>query len=181
MDAARLALLRRRVLWLAYAVGSVLIALSLLGELAVLRSGRPVRAAALSPAVGGLLMIVIATVKSRRERREVSLRRLVRRTMLVVVLAVVMQIPASAITAKAISRILVQAGFQHVQIGLLAPLLVSMLCVHVAAALVVPWSLRESAVPVLVIVALALLVAPTAPDPWPATLGGTLPLALWGL
>jgi serine phosphatase RsbU (regulator of sigma subunit) len=181
IDAARLDLLRRRVVWFAASVGVVLIGLSLLSLLAVRGAGWRLRAPVLSPGVGGVVLIIVACTKLRARRGTMTLRQLVRRPMVIVIVMVVTQISASKITADAISQMMRQAGFQHVQIGALVPLLVSMFCVHLTASLILPWSLRESATPVGVIVAIALLASPLAPDPWPARLGGLLALALMGV
>ncbi|CAN5520505.1 hypothetical protein BH09PLA1_BH09PLA1_35520 [soil metagenome] len=179
-DAARLELIRRRVLWFAYAVAMVLIAISLLSFVVVRGVRRPHLAIVLAPAFGGAMMIAMATLKLRRKRRDMSLRSLVRRTSLFVVLSIVMQIPSARVTADAITQTLIQAGFHHVQIGPLMPLLVSLLCVHLVASLILPWSLFESARPIALIALIALLMTPFAPDSWPARLGGVLALVIVG-
>src|SRR6185295_224237 len=160
----------RRVLWFAYAVAVVLIAISLLSIAVVGGINTPHRAIVLAPGVGGVVMIVMATLKLRRRRRNMSLHELVRRTSLFVVLAIVMQIPAAKATAEAITQTMRQAGLQHAHIGALMPLMVSLLCLHVIASLILPWSLFEAARPIGIIALIALLATPLAPDPWPARL-----------
>ncbi|MBC8108944.1 MAG: hypothetical protein H7Z14_20330 [Anaerolineae bacterium] len=170
-DGARLELIRRRVMWFAYTLGVVLIAMSLIAQLVVHAARNATRLIALAPAAGGIALMCAATFKLRRRRYGMSLQTLIRRTSALVVVAVVMQIPATKVVSDAREEILHRAGAQHVQIGALMPLLVSMLFIHVAAALILPWSLWESARPILAIVAIAVLFIPFAPDPWPARFG----------
>jgi serine phosphatase RsbU (regulator of sigma subunit) len=181
-DTARLELIRRRVLVYAYAVGCVLIAISLLSVLVVREGGnRPHTGIALAPAAGGVMMIIMATIRIRRRRRDMTLQAIVRRSSLFIVLAVIMQIPSSKVTADAIAQIMMNAGLQRVSIGALMPLLVSMFAVHLTASLILPYSLWESARPVLLILLIALVASPFAPDPWPARFGGMLALLIVGL
>lgn len=181
MDAYRLELLRRRIVVMAVTIGVILIGVSILSMLIVRASERPTRAGTLSPGIGGVVLILAALFKMRFRVRSIPLRELLFRSTLIVVVTVMMQIPSSAITARAIEQALRNAGFIHVQIGSLVPLLISMLCVHLAASVIVPWSLWESARPVIVILLAGVCVSPWSPDPLGATLGGLLVVALMGV
>src|SRR4051794_28239555 len=163
-----------------FVVATLLILLSLLSELALKGARRPVRVSALSPGMGGLMMLVVATRKLRRDRSHLSLRNLVFRSTAMVVTTVVIMIPASQATAVAFAQMMRNAGLQHVQIGAFVPLLFALLAIHLAASLIMPWSLWESARPVLIIVGIALIAAFWAPDSWPARLGGLLALLIMG-
>jgi len=177
-DVVRLELLRRRVLVFGVTLGILLILLTLLGQLALHEARGAHRAMALSPGVGGAVMIVIVLTKLRRRRRTMSLHDLVKRTTILVIVSIVMQIPAAQIIAQALVVLLTRAGLKDVHIGGLAPLLVSMLCVHLAASLILPWSLLESIRPVVVIVFIAAIYPSRAHDPLQARLGGALGLAM---
>lgn len=181
MDSYRLELLRRRIVVMAVTIGVILIGVSVLSMLIVRASERPTRAGTLSPGIGGVVLILAALLKMRFRVRSIPLRELLLRSTLMVVLTVMMQIPSSAITARAIEQALRNAGFVHVQIGSLVPLLISMLCVHLAASIIVPWSLWESARPVIIIVIAGLCASPWSPDPLGATFGGLVIVALMGV
>src|SRR6185503_2107575 len=126
-DVVRLELLRRRVLVFGVTLGVLLILLTLLGQLALHNAERPLRAMALSPGVGGAVMIVVVLTKLRRRRRTMSLRELVKRTTILVIVSIVMQIPAAQIIAQALVVLLTRAGLKVDNISGLSPLLVSML------------------------------------------------------
>ena len=49
----------------------------------------------------------------------------------------------SRVMRQIVVRTMRQAGFQHVQIGALMPLLVSLLCVHLVASLIGPAAAEE--------------------------------------
>ena len=167
-------------MWFTYMLGIVLIAMSVVAQLVVRTSGSR-RMIGVAPALGGVAMMVAATFKLRRRRHAMSMQTLIRRTTALVVVAVVMQIPAAKVVSDALEEILRRAGLERVQIGALVPLLVSMLFIHLAASLILPWSLWESARPVLVILLVALLLIPFAPDSWPERFGGLFALAIVGL
>lgn len=180
IDSYRLDLLRRRIVVMAVAIGVVLICIAALNALIVQASSGPRRMMTLSPGIAGAVMIVMALVVMRRRARRLTLGNLLRRSTVIVVTTVLMQIPSSAITAKAISKLMQDAGLERAQIGSLVPLLASMLAVHLVAAIIVPWSLWESARPVLVIVLVSLFASPFSPDPAGATAGGIVAIALMG-
>jgi serine phosphatase RsbU (regulator of sigma subunit) len=166
---------------MAVAIGVVLITVSLVSYAIIQVSNRPRRLMTLSPAMCGTILIFVALVKMRRRAKQFSLRNLLLRSNLLVVMTVLMQIPSSAITAKAISQALQNAGFAHASIGSLVPLLVSMLCVHLVASIIVPWSLFESAVPIVAICAVGVAAAPFAPDSFGMVIGGLAVVALMGV
>ena len=179
-DAARLELLRRRVVIMVCVVGVVLIGLTMLAQLALRGAIGVKRVSSLAPALGGVAVINAAQTKVRRVRGQLPLRSIVNRSTALVTVAIIMLVPASHVVADGIEQGMQRAGFRHVQIGALAPALVGMLCVHFAASVIVPWSLRESARPVAIVLAVAAVGVFFAPEPWPARFGGLAALALMG-
>lgn len=167
-------------MYFGFVVGTLLILMSAGSELMLRTAKRTDRIAALAPGLGGVAMMIGAATKIRRDRATMSLRSLVFRTTALVVVAVVIQVPSSRLTADVISQLMISAGLRHAHIGALMPLTLSMLLVHTAAAIVIPWTLREAARPVLIIAALAALASPFAPDPWPERFGGILVIVLMG-
>ena len=172
LAAARLSTLRRRLNVLSFTAGFLLFVLSMLAYAAVRDAYWPRRLGVLGPAIGGVVMVVVGFVRSRRGSvRRQQLPQIVRRSISIVVISVAVQIPAAGLVAAGMAQAMTRAGFTHVRIGGAVPLLVSLPLIHVA----------EAAAPVAILLALALCLSPLTPDPWPAVFGGLLALALAGL
>ncbi|MFO0963502.1 MAG: PP2C family protein-serine/threonine phosphatase [Phycisphaerales bacterium] len=150
LDAARLALLRQRVVTLGTVTGAILILLSALQTWIALETlPRPLSTSWMirlgSGALAGVAFIVMPRLR-RGRWATTSLRRLSWRTMMLVALAAFGQAPGSEFLATALTKLLQPLGFTG-SIGPAIPLAGILLCIHTAAAIVVPWTTLEACIP----------------------------------
>lgn len=179
LDTARLELLRRRVALFGVALGVLVAILTGLQTLVVLQQpGGSLRS---SRIVAGLLMaaVLIVVPGYRHGRRSTrTLRSLVWRTNLLVVVAVLSQIGGANTLAQALTDVLRVFGFVG-NLGPMVPLVVFLLFAHTAAAIIIPWTALEAcAAPVAVAVASAALALGLSNDSALfIAMGAVLPLA----
>ena len=183
LDAARLELIRRRVIVFTFAVGTLLI---LLGTAPLVLSGQPMRAVKRAGLVGnivaGAVLVVVPLFRLRRRRETMTLRALVRRTTYIVGLGVAVQVPAAVGIAAIATEALHRVGFTHASIGPVVPMTVALLLIHLSASIIIPWTPWEAARPVLatlLIVAVGMFAL--APDSAPDKLVGLCALAIAGV
>lgn len=170
IDAARLELLRRRLVVFSTAVG---ILMTLLGAAVIaailLRQSRPARPlfrpeilAVVANIAGGALLIVIPRLR-RKDAQKWTARRLVRRTTAVVVAAASSQVVSAAVLARFVTEVMHERGGR----GRFEPgwvLAGFVVVLHSTAAIIVPWTLRE-AVRAMAIILVVLFVLSLDRDP----------------
>jgi sigma-B regulation protein RsbU (phosphoserine phosphatase) len=183
LDAARLELIRRRVIVFTFAVGALLI---LLGTAPLILSEQPMRAVKRAGLLGnimaGIVLTVVPLFRLRRRRETMTLNQLVRRTTFIVVLAVAVQVPAAVGIANLVTEALHRLGFPRASIGAMMPLTLAMLLIHLSASIIIPWTPWEAARPVLATLLIAAVgIFTLAPDSGADKLVGLVVLALAGV
>ena len=183
LDAARLELIRRRVIVFTFAVGTLLI---LLGTAPLVMSEQPIRAVKRAGLLGniaaGAVLVVVPLFRLRRRRETMTLRQLVRRTTFIVALAVAVQVPAAVGIAALVTEALHRIGFPRASIGAMMPMTVALLLIHLSASIIIPWTPWEAARPVLATLLIAAVgTFALAPDSGPDKLVGLFVFALAGV
>jgi hypothetical protein len=149
IDAARLDLLRKRLMTFGHVVGGLILLLVAVNALGIQLIGRPIKApekVAMAVSIAAGLMVMIAPHRRRRAARS-TLRRLIHRTQLMVVASVLSQMFGSKILAEVVTKSLRPMGFTG-NVGPAMPLYLFFGIVHFAATLVMPWTWKEALVPV---------------------------------
>lgn len=179
LDEARLDMLRRRVSTFGYVLGGLILLLIGVQVAVALRAG-PIKANQRTGfIISSVMAIIVMTVPRRRTRnRREPLRRTVHRTQAIVVASVLSQTQGNIILGTAIGQLLRPFGFEG-HIGPAFPLYTFFAFAHAAASIIVPWTVLESLLPVLVIAGGGLLMSVTAgEDSWNMRLiGGLMALA----
>jgi len=180
-DQARLELLRRRVIIFATVVGSLLIVLSglqwwLSTVVLAQHSTRRSNMGMMSGLFIGLVLITLPRIR-RQGFSQTTLRSLIWRTIIIVIISVVSQTVGAIVLAAGITEVLRPLGFTG-NLGPIFVLAVFMVVLHTAAAIIVPWTLLEACVPPAAWAGLTLLASLGGNDsPNFIILGIALPLA----
>lgn len=146
LDEARIELLRKRVTTFGTTLGVLVLGLASVqaafafGVLHAPRDQALVRVGL--TVLLGLALIVIPRLRRARFSR-LTLGALVLRINWLVIMSVLSQIQGARVIAEGVTALLRETGFTG-QLGAMLPLAVFLLCVHTAAAVIVPWTLRES-------------------------------------
>ncbi len=180
LDEARLQMLRVRFRLFCLIVGAIVILLTLLSASVAWTSPavNPSRAQRISLLANLLVGVLVAIMPQLRAQRfaDLALPSMIRRTNVVVVMAVFSQFTGAVLLAAWLTQIL--ARFEiDMQVGPLIPLVALTALVHVSASLVVPWTLAESARPALILLASLAAIELISGDPPHAKLIGLAAIA----
>lgn len=183
-DAARLTLLRRRFRVFAAVVGSIVILFAVSARLLALGSDgstaprRALRTILLLNVLVGVIICLVPYLRARRLATR-GMRELSLRAGAIVVLAVLSQVASASATAAALTASWRALGFAG-SVGRGLPLLRLLIAVHMAAALIVPWSPRDAARPILVIALVSIIMLPFTGDPAADIVAGIVLVLLAG-
>jgi hypothetical protein len=176
LDAARLGLIRQRLITFGYVVGLLIIFLLVVRIIGLRWLGRAIRLpeiiAMFGSAFAGIVVMVVPRRRARRARvARSTLRQLVRRTQIMVVAAVVSQFQGTQQLAEILNNLLRPLGFEG-RLGPAMPMYLFFGLVHFCASLVMPWTWKEAGLPVAGI-AIATSGCPSLPPATPGTCGSS--------
>ncbi len=150
-DAARLALLRRRFVTFARVVGLLVIIktvlVALLASAHQLELSLPLRLAFATKILLGLAILCLPFLFKRRLAL-LNHRQILWRAGILIVLAVITQVTGAEVLGRLITNLLAGLGIEHT-VSPVGPLMLILGLIYTAAALTVPWHLREALWPLL--------------------------------
>lgn len=149
LENARLDVLRKRVRWFSMTLGILVVLLAAIQTVIVFTLIDPSkRPTVVSISIGALLGlgILLSPLLQRTSINQLTLRKLVWRTLLLVLVAVLTQVIGAAILARGMTELLRHFGFQG-NLGALFPLALFLFCAHLTAVLIFPWTALEACVP----------------------------------
>lgn len=185
-EAARLEMLKRRFLGFTTAVGILLVLLAIPPLLVrYLGQGESLRRIELMTlllnGVAGAAFIIIPRLRRRFERW--SLSRIVRQTVLVVIVAATTQLVGATIIAGWLTDLARRFGWidETGSIGSLFPMYAMLMIIHTAASLVVPWRVSEAVRPLIVLALFQIVGTMGSTDSWQFMTLGFVGLLLGGM
>ncbi len=149
LENARLDVLRKRVRWFSMTIGILVVVLAAIQTVIVFTlidpSKRPTIVSISIGALAGIAILLTPLLK-RTSVDQLTLRRLVWRTLLLVLVAVLTQVIGAAVLARGMTELLRPFGFQG-NLGALFPLALFLFCAHLTGVLIFPWTAWEACVP----------------------------------
>lgn len=149
LENARLDVLRKRVRWFSTTLGILVVLLAAIQTIIVFTLIDPSkRPTIVSISIGALagVAILLTPLLQRTTIDQLTLRRLVWRTLLLVLVAVLTQVIGAAILARGMTELLRPFGFQG-NLGALFPLTLFLFFAHLTGVLIFPWTAWEACVP----------------------------------